>query len=135
MGGIVGRLFREFAVTLSVAIAISLIVSLTATPAMCAKFLKSQHGRKHGWFYRAGERGFDWIHRRYEVGLGWVLHHPPLMLMVTLLTIGTSVYLYIIVPKGFSRIKTPGVLTGTIQAAQDISFKKCGRNYRASSAS
>src|SRR5438309_1751740 len=101
MGGIVGRLFREFAVTLSVAIAISLVVSLTTTPMMCAKFLKSERGRTHNWLYRASERGFDWIHRRYEISLGWVLRHPQPMLLLTILTVCTSVYLYVVIPKGF----------------------------------
>ena len=123
MGGIVGRLFREFAVTLSVAIALSLLVSLTTTPMMCAKFLRSAHGRKHGWLYRASERGFDWLHRGYEKSLGWVLGHPQPMILLTLLTVCVSVYLYIIVPKGFFPDQDTGRLNGNIQAAQDISFQ------------
>jgi multidrug efflux pump len=124
MGGIVGRLFREFAVTLSVAIAISLIVSLTTTPMMCAKFLQSEHGRTHGRLYRLSGRGFDWIHRGYQKSLGWVLRHPQPMLVVTILTICVSIYLYIIVPKGFFPDQDTGRLSGNIQAAQDISFQE-----------
>jgi multidrug efflux pump len=123
MGGIVGRLFREFAVTLSVAIAISLLVSLTVTPMMCAKFLKSDAEMNHGRMYRAGERVFNWIHRGYEHGLGWVLEHPPLMLGVTILTICVSIYLYTVVPKGFFPDQDTGRLSGNVQASQDISFQ------------
>lgn len=123
MGGIVGRLFREFAVTLSIAIAISLVVSLTATPMMCAKFLKSESERAHGRMYRASERFFNWIRRGYEHALGWVLEHPPLMLGVTILTICFSIYLYTVVPKGFFPDQDTGRLTGTVQASQDISFQ------------
>jgi multidrug efflux pump len=123
MGGIVGRLFREFAVTLSIAIAISLIVSLTATPMMCARFLKSEAERVHGRMDRAGEIVFNWIHRGYERGLGWVLDHPPLMLAVTILTICVSIYLYTVVPKGFFPDQDTGRLSGNVQASQDISFQ------------
>jgi multidrug efflux pump len=123
MGGIVGRLFREFAMTLSIAIAISLVVSLTATPMMCAKFLKSEADQRHGHLYRAGERIFNLIHRGYEHGLGWVLEHPPLMLGVTVLTICFSIYLYTAIPKGFFPDQDTGRLTGSVQAAQDISFQ------------
>ena len=123
MGGIVGRLFREFAVTLSIAIAISLVISLTATPMMCAKFLRSEAEQTHGRMYRAGEAVFNWIHRGYEHGLGWVLDHPPLMLGVTILTICVSVYLYTVVPKGFFPDQDTGRLSGNVQASQDISFQ------------
>jgi len=101
MGGILGRLFREFSVTLAVAIAISLVVSVTTTPSMCAKFLRSEHDRKHGRLYRAFEAGFDWLLAGYRHSLRWVLQHPGLMLLVTIGTAGLSIYLYIIVPKGF----------------------------------
>ena len=123
MGGIVGRLFREFAVTLSIAIAISLVVSLTTTPMMCAKFLKSEAERVHGRFYRASERMFNWIHRRYETGLSWVLEHPALMLGLTVLTICINVYLYTVIPKGFFPDQDTGRLNGSVQASQDISFQ------------
>ncbi|MBO0861816.1 MAG: efflux RND transporter permease subunit, partial [Chloracidobacterium sp.] len=121
MGGIVGRLFREFAVTLSVAIAISLVVSLTATPMMCAKFLRSNE--RHGRIYRANERAFNWIQSIYGRALGWVLRHPQPMLLITILTICASIYLYVIAPKGFFPDQDTGRLTGNIQAAQDISFQ------------
>jgi multidrug efflux pump len=123
MGGIVGRLFREFAVTLSIAIAISLIVSLTTTPMMCAKFLKSEAERVHGRFYRVSERFFNWIHRRYDTSLSWVLKHPALMLGLTILTICINVYLFTVIPKGFFPDQDTGRLNGSVQASQDISFQ------------
>ncbi|MBZ5660712.1 MAG: multidrug efflux RND transporter permease subunit [Acidobacteriia bacterium] len=122
MGGIVGKLFREFAVTLSVAIAVSLSVSLTTTPMMCAKFLKPEHGKKHGKLYMAGERIFQWGVDTYAAGLRWVLRHQPFMLAVTCATICLSVYLYIIVPKGFFPQQDTGRINGTILGAQDLSF-------------
>ena len=123
MGGIVGRLFREFAVTLSIAIGISLVVSLTTTPMMCAKFLKSEAERVHGRLYRASERVFNWIHHGYETGLSWVLEHPALMLGLTILTICINVYLYTVIPKGFFPDQDTGRLNGSVQASQDISFQ------------
>jgi len=101
MGGIVGRLFREFAVTLSAAIAVSLLVSLTTTPTMCAKFLRPLGEEKHGRIYRASERAFDHMLGMYRGSLRWVLRHQPLTLLITILTAALSVYLYIDVPKGF----------------------------------
>ena len=121
MGGIVGRLFREFAVTLSTAIAVSLAVSLTTTPMMCARFLKHESG-EHGWLYKLSERGFDWMRDEYEFALQWVLRHQPIMLAVTLATIATSGYLFYIVPKGFFPQQDTGRLTGNILADQDTSF-------------
>ncbi|MCA1612288.1 MAG: efflux RND transporter permease subunit [Acidobacteria bacterium] len=123
MGGIVGRLFREFAVTLSVAIAVSLVVSLTTTPMMCAKLLKPHAAQSHGRFYKASERAFDWILGRYESSLGWVLRHQPLTLAVTLLTMAATVFLYAKVPKGFFPQQDTGRLNGSIQADQDTSFQ------------
>jgi multidrug efflux pump len=122
MGGIVGRLFREFAVTLSIAIGVSLLVSLTTTPTMCAKFLKSAKEEKHGRFYRMNERAFDAIVRWYGKGLGFVLRHQFLTLCLTVLTACLTVYLYIQVPKGFFPQQDAGRLSGSVQAAQDISF-------------
>jgi len=122
MGGIVGRLFREFAITLSVAIAVSLCVSLTTTPMMCARFLKSEHDREHGQLYKGSERVFQWALHRYAGGLRWVLRHQPLMLAVTLATICLSIYLYIVVPKGFFPQQDTGRMAGTILGAQDLSF-------------
>jgi multidrug efflux pump len=122
MGGIVGRLFREFAVTLSVAILVSLVVSLTTTPMMCARLLKAKGPEDHGRIYRASERVFAWILSLYERSLTWVLRHPALTLGVLLITIGVNVYLLFIVPKGFFPQQDTGRLAGGIQGAQDSSF-------------
>jgi len=123
MGGIVGRLFREFAVTLSAAIAVSLLVSLTTTPTMCAKFLRPLGEEKHGRIYRASERAFDHMLGMYRGSLRWVLRHQPLTLLITILTAALSVYLYIDVPKGFFPQQDTGRIMGSVQAAQDISFE------------
>jgi multidrug efflux pump len=123
MGGIVGRLFREFAVTLSVAIAVSLLVSLTTTPMMCALLLRPRGEARHGRLYRASERAFGWILGRYEKSLSWVLGHQPLMILVTLATMATTVFLYVAVPKGFFPQQDTGRLNGSIQADQDTSFQ------------
>jgi multidrug efflux pump len=123
MGGIVGRLFREFAVTLSVAIGVSLLVSLTTTAMMCASILRPEREIRHGRFYRASERGFQWVLDEYESTLSWVLRHQPLMLLVTLGTIAFTVYLYVIVPKGFFPQQDTGRLMGAIQADQRTSFQ------------
>jgi len=121
MSGIVGRLFREFAVTLCTAIVVSLAVSLTTTPMMCARFLKHETG-EHGWLYKFSERGFDWMRDEYEFALQWVLHHQRTILTLTLATIGLSGYLFYIVPKGFFPQQDTGRLTGNVLADQDISF-------------
>ena len=120
MGGIVGRLFREFAVTLSVAIVVSLVVSLTTTPMMCSRLLRVKH--EHNRLYRASERVFDWVLRGYEHGMTWVLKHPAPILLLLLVTIGVNVYLLLIVPKGFFPQQDTGRLAGGIQGAQDSSF-------------
>jgi multidrug efflux pump len=130
MGGIVGRLFREFAVTLSVAIAVSLCVSLTTTPMMCARFLKSEHDTKHGKLYRATEQVFQRSLDIYAIGLRWVLRHQALMLGVTAATICLSVYLYIAIPKGFFPQQDTGRMSGTIQGAQDVSFQAMQEKLR-----
>jgi multidrug efflux pump len=123
MGGMIGRLFREFAVALSVAIVISLVISLTTTPMMCAILLRSDHTQRHGRLYRTSERFFNWTLFHYEHSLSWALRHPRLMLTLTLSTIAISVYLFIIIPKGFFPQQDSGRLSGNIQAAQDISFQ------------
>jgi len=123
MGGIVGRLFREFAVTLSVAVLLSLVISLTTTPMMCAKFLRSEHGRKHGRLYNAGERAFNWMHEGYIRSLDWVLAHQPLVLVITLLTISLNIYLYYIIPKGFFPQQDTGRISGSMLGQQDVSFE------------
>jgi multidrug efflux pump len=124
MGGIVGRLFREFAVTLSIAIGVSLLVSLTTTPTMCAKFLRpSPPNERHNVVYRASEWCFDTLLATYRRALQWVLANQPVTLLVTILVACLSVYLYIIVPKGFFPQQDTGRLQGSVQAAQDISFQ------------
>jgi multidrug efflux pump len=124
MGGIVGRLFREFAVTLSIAIGVSLLVSLTTTPTMCAKFLRpSEPNQRHNAVYRSSEWLFETLLATYRHALKWVLAHQPVTLLVTILVACLSVYLYIIVPKGFFPQQDTGRLQGTVQAAQDISFQ------------
>src|SRR5207249_3130971 len=123
MGGIFGRLFREFAVTLAVAVGVSLVVSLTTTPMMCAYLLRPHSAEGHGWLYRANEWVFQSILRLYEITLGWVLRHQFLMLLVTLATIYVTVRLYIDIPKGFFPQQDTGALGGTILADQSSSFQ------------
>ena len=122
MGGIIGRLFREFAVTLSVAILISLVISLTTTPMMCARLLK-QHADKPGRVAARAEAVFAWVRRGYERSLGWSLRHSLLVMLVLFATIALNVYLYIIVPKGFFPQQDTGRLTGSLQADQASSFQ------------
>src|SRR5882724_1597141 len=123
MGGIFGRLFREFAVTLAVAVGVSLVISLTTTPMMCAYLLRAHSAEGHGWLYRANEWMFQSILRLYEVTLAWVLRHQFLMLVVTLATIYVTVRLYIDIPKGFFPQQDTGALGGTILADQSSSFQ------------
>ncbi|HVJ08501.1 MAG TPA: multidrug efflux RND transporter permease subunit [Acidisarcina sp.] len=122
MGGIVGRLFREFAVTLSVAIAISLMVSLTTTPMMCAKFLKGREEKKRGLFHRLGERALQWMLSEYDHALRWVLRHQVPVLLIAIGTFLLNIYLFTIVPKGFFPQQDTGRMGGSTRAAQDISF-------------
>jgi multidrug efflux pump len=123
MSGIVGRLFREFAVTLSIAIIISLAISLTTTPMMCARLLKRQRDEDHNKIFRASERAFNAVLGAYERSLGWVLKHSALTLTVLLLTIVLNGYLFWIVPKGFFPQQDNGTVFGGIQGEQDISFQ------------
>jgi multidrug efflux pump len=122
MGGIVGKLFREFAVTLSVAIAVSMLVSLTTTPMLCAKFLKQRDESRHGRLYRAMEGAFNWLHYEYNSALRWVLRHQIVVLLIAIGCAFLNVYLFRIVPKGFFPQQDTGRLGGTTRAAQDISF-------------
>ena len=122
MGDIVGRLFREFAVTLSAAIVVSLIVSLTTTPMLSAKFLQAHSKRKHGRLYKFGERALDLLTNEYDRGLKWVLRHQPIMLLVTVATFVLTIYLFTIVPKGFFPQQDTGRIGGQIRAQQDTSF-------------
>ena len=123
MGGIVGRLFREFAVTLSVAILISLLVSLTTTPMMCARLLKPEKPGGHGRLYAASERVCGWGLSGYEKSLGWALRHPRIIILILAVTICLNIFLYVIIPKGFFPQQDTGRLTGSIQADQSISFQ------------
>jgi multidrug efflux pump len=127
MGGIVGRLFREFAVTLSVAIGVSLLISLTATPMMCARLLRPHSEASRGRLFQASEKGFRAILHGYERSLGWVLRHQRFTILVTLGTMAATIYLYAKVPKGFFPQQDAGRLTGTIQADQDTSFQAMQR--------
>ncbi|HEV8554359.1 MAG TPA: multidrug efflux RND transporter permease subunit [Casimicrobiaceae bacterium] len=123
MGGIVGRYFREFAVTLSVAILISLVLSLTMTPMMCSRLLRSEKDRRHGRFHAWSERGFESLHRGYERSLAWVLDHGAIVMLILLVTVCLNIYLYVIIPKGFFPQQDTGRLVGSIQADQSISFQ------------
>jgi multidrug efflux pump len=123
MGGIIGRLFREFAVTLSVAILVSLGISLTTTPMMCSRLLRHTRSEDHNVLFRASERAFNWVLGRYERSLGWVLEHSALTLTVLGLTIALNFYLFWIVPKGFFPQQDNGTIFGGIQGSQDISFQ------------
>lgn len=123
MGGIVGRLFREFAVTLAVAILVSLVVSLTATPMMCSRLLSREKPEEHNRLYIASEKAFTWILGSYESTLTWVLDHAPWTLAVLLITIGVNVFLLIIIPKGFFPLQDNGIIQGGIRGQQDISYQ------------
>ncbi|HEY6910364.1 MAG TPA: multidrug efflux RND transporter permease subunit [Myxococcales bacterium] len=123
MGGVIGRLFREFAVTLSIAIAMSAIVSLTLTPMMASRILRRHDERRHGRFDRIMERVLGWMHDTYDDALGWVLDHEKLMLLVTLATVAFTVYLYVVIPKGLFPQQDTGSLAGFSEAPQDVSFR------------
>jgi multidrug efflux pump len=126
MGDIVGRLFREFAVTLSVTILVSAVVSLTLTPMMSAKLLRHKPESEQNAFYRKSEEFFEWTIARYGTGVRWVLKHQNLTLLVTLATFGLTLYLYIIVPKGFFPVQDTGVLLAITEAPETISFDAMG---------
>ncbi len=124
MGGIVGRLFREFAVTVTLTIAVSVVVSLTLTPMLCARFLKphsAQTQAQHGCLYRWSERGFETLLAAYRRGLEVVLRHPRITLLGFLLTVATSVALFVVMPKGFFPQQDTGFISGTADSAQDSS--------------
>jgi hydrophobe/amphiphile efflux-1 (HAE1) family protein len=123
MGGLIGRLFHEFAVTLSMAILVSGVISLTLTPMLCSRFVKpeSSYG-KPGVFYRALEKGFNFLLGGYEAGLKWVLRHQLIMLAVALFTVAATIWMYKLVPKGFFPQQDTGVIMGSAEASQDISF-------------
>ena len=129
MGGIVGRLFREFAVVLSAAIGVSLFVSLTTTPMMCARFLRQETGQ-HNRLYRLSENAFNRLLRTYGLSLRWVLRHQFLILLVTLGTVCLNLYLFVKTPKGFFPQQDTGRFTGLIQGDQDLSFAAMSRKIR-----
>src|SRR5467141_4150884 len=122
MGGIIGRLFREFAVTLAMTIFVSMIVSLTLTPMMASRFLRAHGEARHGRFYQWSERAFDAMLRAYERGLDLALRWKLTTLMIFFATLGLSVYLFVIIPKGFFPQQDNGLITATSEANQDISF-------------
>jgi multidrug efflux pump len=122
MAGIVGRLFREFAITLSTAIIVSMLISLTTTPMMCAYLLKDERTIKHGRAYRITERGFTWMLSGYSRSLTWVLKHPAPMLTLLLLTIALNIYLIDIIPMGFFPQQDTGAITGNARGPQEASF-------------
>ena len=130
MGGYVGLLFREFAVTVSVALVLSLIISLTLTPMMCARLLKPET-KEHGWLYRLFERGFDGLLNAYEAGLKIVLRHRFITLMTMLGTIALTGYLYVVIPKGFFPEQDTGLIIGLSEAGQDISFQAMAERQQA----
>jgi hydrophobe/amphiphile efflux-1 (HAE1) family protein len=130
MGGYVGLLFREFAVTVSVALVLSLLISLTLTPMMCSRLLKPE-SKEHGWLYRLSERGFDGLLNLYEAGLKIVLRHRFITLMTMFGTIALTGYLYVLIPKGFFPEQDTGLIIGLSEAAQDISFQAMAERQQA----
>ena len=122
MGGLVGRLFREFSVTLSVAVAVSMLVSLTTTPMMCAHLLRSEAEERRGRLYRATERAFDSLLHAYDRSLTWMLQRWQLTLAIAAATVVVNVALYVAIPKGFFPQQDTGMLSGTVQAPQDTSY-------------
>jgi multidrug efflux pump len=131
MGGVIGRLFREFAVTLSIAIVVSALLSLTLTPMMCAKLLRPGHELHHGGLYQWSERVFKWMIGTYDRGLKWVLRHQRTTLLVTISTLCLTLVLFYIVPKGFFPQQDTGLLLGVSEAAPDVSFQKMMGRQRA----
>jgi multidrug efflux pump len=130
MGGIVGRLFREFAIVLSIAIGVSLIVSLSTTPTMCAQLLKTLGEESHGRAYKWSQAVFDGMLSIYRTALGWVLRHQFAVLMITIGTAILSLYMFAAVPKGFFPQQDTGRIMGSVQAAQDISFDAMKRKMK-----
>ena len=130
MGDIVGRLFREFAVTLAVTILVSAVVSLTLTPMMAAKLLKHTPENEQSTFYRKSEEFFEYVIARYAVGVRWVLNHQVLTLLVTVATFALTLYLYIIVPKGFFPVQDTGVLLAITEGPQSVSFEAMAQSQQ-----
>jgi hydrophobe/amphiphile efflux-1 (HAE1) family protein len=124
MSGVIGRLLREFAITVSLAILVSAVVSLTLTPMLCARFLRNEHQVRHGRVYRWSERFFEGMLSRYRRGLDWVLAHQRLTLLSFGVTLAATVALFIVIPKGFFPQQDTGYLTGLTEGSQDISFER-----------
>jgi multidrug efflux pump len=131
MGDVVGRLFREFAVTLAVTILVSAVVSLTLTPMMCAKLLKTRGSDKHGRFYQATERLYQRVIDRYGTTLRWVLTHQTATLVVTVATLAFTIALFLFVPKGFFPVQDTGVILGVSDAPQTVSFDAMAQRQQA----
>ncbi|MDP3838200.1 MAG: efflux RND transporter permease subunit, partial [Methylococcales bacterium] len=131
MGDVVGRLFREFAITLAVAILISAIISLTLTPMMCAKILRPVDEKKAGWFYRVSGQFLHNLTESYGTALRWVLNYQGLTLLIAAATLALTVFLYIIVPKGFFPVQDTGVIQGISEAPQSISFTAMAKRQQA----
>jgi multidrug efflux pump len=131
MQDVVGRLFQEFAVTLSVTILVSAVVSLTLTPMMCAKILRHQKASEKSWFYRASENSLNWIIDRYSVILRFVLRHQPATLVVTFGTLALTIFLFLIIPKGFFPVQDTGVILGVSEAPATLSFPALAERQQA----
>lgn len=131
MGGIIGRLFREFAMTVAITIAVSAVVSLTLVPMLAARKLKDERTRRHGWFYRVCERGFEALARFYGRTLDIVLRHQFVTLLAFFATVACSVWLFVQMPKGFFPQQDTGLITGSSEVAQDASFEETARRQQA----
>jgi HAE1 family hydrophobic/amphiphilic exporter-1 len=130
MSGIVGRLFREFAVTVTMTIAVSAVVALTLSPMMCALFLRNDKNVQHGRFYLTLERGFEWLLEHYTRGLDFVLRHQRATMVTFVITVAAAVLLYVVVPKGFFPQQDTGIILGLTDAPQDVSFERMLRLQR-----
>ncbi|HLH04757.1 MAG TPA: MdtB/MuxB family multidrug efflux RND transporter permease subunit [Bryobacteraceae bacterium] len=131
MGDIVGRLFREFAITLAITILVSAVVSLTLTPMMCAKLLRHKPEHEQTWFYRKSEHAFNWVIAKYGTTLQWVLKHQPMTLAVTVATLVGTILLFMVVPKGFFPVQDTGVILGVSEAPADVSFDAMSQRQQA----
>jgi multidrug efflux pump len=135
MADVVGRLFREFAITLAVSILISLVVSLTLTPMMSARLLRAEHEYAHKWFYRKSGAFIDWMIATYGRQLSWVLRHQPLTMFVAIATLALTVVLYIAVPKGFFPVQDTGAIQAITEAPQSVSFSAMAERQQAAARS
>src|SRR5262249_5594436 len=122
MGGILGRLFKEFSVTICAAILISGVVSVTLTPMLCSRFLRSVHGRKRGWFYNSTEKFFDAMLRVYDGSLQWALRFRPVTMAIFVVVLGATLYMFVKIPKGFIPDQDTDQLQVYTEAAQGTSY-------------